>query len=200
MGWQWSESARNYTDSSTGDVISKDELAALQADFVAKMGDQFRATATDLYNQGASPDEWEAALRPIVDRTQAIGYQLARGGSQAMSEADWSAVSTLISAQYDYLNAFAQDAGTGQLTEQEAADRAAMYGDAGRGAYASGLGAAWDISFPVDIPVHAGCRCSWSVESGDDGRVKAYWVAAMPCPICADYEAQYNPYDPATGD
>jgi hypothetical protein len=200
MGWQWQSGARQYVDTATGAVISKDELASLQADFVTKMGDQFRETATGLHQRGASPDEWETALRPIVDRTQAIGYQLSRGGSQAMSADDWSTVSDLISKQYDYLNAFAQDAGTGQLTEEEAADRAALYGDAGRGAYANGLGAAWEVDLPEYPPVHPGCRCAWDIAETDDGGVQARWIASDPCPICADLEAQYNPYNPATGE
>jgi hypothetical protein len=199
MGWIWSESARTYSDSSTGDVISKDDLASLQTDFVGKMGDQFRETATSLHGRGASPDEWETALRPIVDRTQAISYQLARGGSNAMTSDDWSTVSEQVKAQYDYLNAFAADAGTGQLTEEQAADRAGMYADGARGGYAQGLGSAWDISFPVDLPVHPNCNCSWQIENEDDG-VKAYYIVEDPCPICAGYADQYNPYDPSQGD
>src|SRR5437868_6481678 len=111
MGWQWSASAREYTDAVTGESISREELTGLQSDFVAKMGDQFRDAATALHGRGASPDEWETELRRLVDRTQAISYQLSRGGSRAMQDSDWSQVASRIASDYEYLNAFAQDAG-----------------------------------------------------------------------------------------
>ena len=167
MGWQWSATDRQYVDTSSGDVITKDALAILLALFVAKMRSQFRDAAAALLNDGGSPpDEWETELQPIVDQTQAISYQLARGGSNAMSEGDWAAVAVLIAAQYGYLNAFAADAGTGQLTEEQAADRAGMYADGARGGYAKGLGSAWDISLPVDLPVHPNCFPAGTIVSG----------------------------------
>lgn len=200
MGWQWSATARSYTDESTGDAISNTELASLQADFVAKMQTQFRDAATTLHNDGAAPDAWEATLRPIVDRTQAISFQLSRGGANAMTSDDWSAVETQIAAQYDFLQSFAADAGTGQLSEAEAAARAASYATSGNTAASYGRQATYA---GLELPAHPGqgseclsqCGCFWNISETKDS-YEATWslTKSRNCPTCLSRASEYSPY------
>lgn len=195
MSWQYSASSHLYSDPDAGETIGQDKMRELADELHGKMAGRFAETASSLHERGASPAEWELALGGLLDETHALGYELARGGESAMTEADWDIVSERIAADRDVLATFAGDAGTGQLTVDETEARARLYADGARGGYNAGLAAAYDLTLPVYPPLHPRCECSWGI-TDNAGTYAAYWLvqSGNPCPECVEAEGKYSPF------
>lgn len=177
-----------------GRYISAAEVLRLRDSIIAAKVGRTSALVDSLYAGTLSPAGFVMSMRTEIKHTVLMEYMLGKGGVNAMTQADYTRVGTMTKVQYGYLNPFVRQIVDGEVTQDRARQRAAMYIDTSRAAYGRGQAEAWNVDLPDYPGLHPNCACYWElVQDGND--VRAYWntASARACPECEDRESRWNP-------
>lgn len=127
-------------------------------------------------------------------------FTFARGGADAMTDADYTTVAEMVDEQTTYGRGFLADLRVGALSAAQAAQRASLYAGAITKPFEMGKGALRGAPpFPA-VPGErcagqANCRCAWSIEETET-EWRMSWMAAgdrNTCSWCAGNARRWNP-------
>jgi len=158
-----------------------------------------QAVDTALIN-GLPLDAWQATMRQQIKDEYIRQYVIARGGVENMAQADWGSIGGMLADQYRYLDRFAADIASGNLSAAQIEKRAAMYIRSAREAFWRGTARAqgWPPlpAYPGDGSTRCltNCQCSWDVLEVE-GAWLATWQlgAAEHCEDCIQRAREWSP-------
>ncbi len=145
---------------------------------------------------------WNLQMRELIKNTYRAQYELAIGGRENMTQADYGRLGGILQEQYRYLQGFTEDIASGKLSLGQAQYRARMYINSSTQAFERARAA----GFGVELPQYPGdgstqcltnCKCEWDIKFDEDASAfVCYWKLgyAEHCPDCLDAAQLYNPY------
>lgn len=168
-----------------------------------------RLACNQLIQGTSTPAQWERAMQGAIRMAymhQAIAGS-PTGREDLLSPEDRARVEASIEEQYGYLAKFAaqvaHDVKVGNpLTDIQ--NRAALYAKSSEAEYWRQATSHLNLpAIPRDGSTEclSNCQCSWHLECGDKGVVKATWKLgkADHCPTCVKRSLQWNPLIIQTG-
>lgn len=200
LRWSYDVITRRYRDGTTGRFLPERTILDLRNGLLDARVSATKALSDALSHGQIDLVTWQQGMRAVSKDTAMAEYLFGRGGINAMTQADYGRVGTLVKAQYQYLAGFAQEIADGALSEKQIAARAAMYAHAGVEAHSVGRMAAYGGR--LDLPAHPGsgdclsrCRCHWSISEGPEAWV-CHWVreSGESCSTCISRASTYNPF------
>jgi hypothetical protein len=141
MPWTYDPRLRGsgYRDLDTGRILSNDEVRGL-VDISIDAGEDVTGTLAGLVaNDQLSAADWEERMREEIKDQYIAQYLSGAGGRDQMDSVDWGSVGGMIADQYRFLDDFADDVETGDLSEAQIAARSEMYINSSREAYERAL-------------------------------------------------------------
>ena len=180
--YKYDVQAASYTEVDTGIVLSPARLNELIGDFLSQQQQRMVRFTDDLVQGHLAIPEWEIEIRRVIKESYGASYLLGRGGRKMMTQSDWGRVGQMVRNQYLYLNMFAREIATGEITAEEALRRIAIYPGGGRHAFGRARSIAQG---DIPLPAYPGdgstqclghCMCSWQIEDHPEGGWNATWV------------------------
>ncbi len=201
LRWQYDQGVHRYRDQTTGRFLSGTTILELRNGLLDARVNGTQALSAALADGRIDLSSWQAGMRAVSRDTALAEYIFGRGGQNAMTPADYGRVGALVKAQYGYLQGFAQEIKTGDLSDAQINARAAMYAHAGVTAHSVGVMATYGGQ--LELPAHPGqgttcksrCRCQWSITEGPEAWT-CRWIreATNSCEVCIDRASTYNPF------
>ena len=200
-GWTWDAVARRFI-SPSGKPLTEQATVQLRNRFAAARSEIARALAEQLNAGTITPAEFATAFEQFIQDTITASYMVGRGGANALQSADETAILDMINDQLGFGKDFVKS--LGDLSADQIANQASLYGDAAVKAFEQGKGASWGVQLPGypgdwETSCKAGCRCVWSIV--DHGGETSYrWITASDsavCPECEQRGIEWNPWVPA---
>lgn len=198
--WSFDQRISRYRDGRTGRFIPKADVVALRDNIVDKARDESASLAERLRIGAISRGEFTDGMRGLVTNAHGAQYLFGRGGLNAVTSKDVSTLQQAIVGQYGYIDNFANDLLSGDVSEARARQRAHMYADGSIQSYERARAASFNVDLPAypgdgGTPCLTGCCCSWDI-SRKDGVVSATWKVggADPCSGCLDRAAKWDPW------
>lgn len=181
-----------------GKPVTADPATATSLrDAVATTGNADAATlAARLAAKEITATQFQEELYLLTRRSMIGQYALGRGGLGALTDADRATLSKLIGEQAGYLREFVGEIGTGNLTADAIAQRAAMYPESAIGAFTRGQMAAAGLEPPDYPPKHPQCRCALRTVEDETGPAVYWELQPDACPICVGVAATMDPWRP----
>lgn len=167
MPWIYNPNTHNYRDTTTGRLIKAKDIVRISGENLDRTLPIAKQLAHLLVTDQLKLQDWELLMREEIKSLYIQQYLLGKGGVENMTPADWGSIGGMLRVQYQYLNAFAHDIKSGNLTEAQIAYRAQLYFNSARQAFSKAYARArdWD-----ELPAHPGdgtticltnCRCHW---------------------------------------
>ena len=137
--------------------------------------------------------KWREAMQNEIEALYIQSFVLGFGGGLDMiGEADWQRLQAVLDQHYQYLDKFTRD--MGQMSEAQAAARAALYAQSAYQAYSVGYeqkvggGRLHLPAYPGDISTECGsnCRCHWRIANRSDGGCDCFWEIDAQAESCKD--------------
>lgn len=198
-GFTWSKSTRRYRDKATGRFVPGRSIQNLRDAFVASQ-EQFVTDLAASLADGMMLRRWEAEMWDRIKIAYDAEFLAGRGGRNAITNADRSAMARMLKKQRGFLRNFANDIAGGEMTEAAIANRSKLYVRSARQAFERGKARAWGIrlpAYPADgsSECMANDRCSWEIVDRPT-KVDAYWrlSVAEHCSTCIDRASRWSPY------
>jgi hypothetical protein len=175
-------------------------MVDLRDDYVTAHRTWFQEQAQRLTNGDITLQQWERQFRQRLKVIHGSQYEMGRGGSHAMTQADWGRVGAELRQQYQYLNRFVAEVAEGTVSPATIASRSALYVEASTASYERGRAAGHNLVLPA-YPGDGGtrcvtnCRCHWRITEGEDAW-NCYWTLgqAEHCVDCVQRSQTWAPY------
>lgn len=198
--WTWDQNNKRYRSTETGRYVGPRQMTELRDEFIQAKSDVAQSLANDLANGKASLQEMEVAFRREIKTVFVDQYVMAKGGRNAMTQADWGAVGQMVREQYAFAHDFARDIADGKLSEAQIANRVQSYFNSSTQAFERGHTASYGVPTLPEYPAdgsqtcRSNCRCSWGIEETDDAW-NCTWMtsAGESCPTCTDNAKKWAP-------
>jgi hypothetical protein len=131
MAFAWEKRAARYRDATSGRFVAERTVRAAAAQVVDASSSRM-AVMTEQFRVGAVPiADWERSMRAEIKIAHLAQFEVAHGGRNAMTQADYGWIGSRIKDQYQYLNRFAAEIANGdQALNGRMVARAQMYGRA----------------------------------------------------------------------
>lgn len=203
MSWIWDDIKKFFQNigSTISQALGFGELVNLRDEFTDKVMGESDALIEKLLSEGTiSVQDWVGEMRGLIKDTYRAMYELAVGGRENMTAADYGRLGGMLQEQYRYLDRFAADLAEGKLTLPQALNRARMYIESATQAFERAKEAGLGITLPQypgdgGTQCRANCRCHWDIR---DRKTEwaCYWKLgqAEHCPDCLEASRLYNPY------
>lgn len=200
--WGYDPKSKRYRNTESGRYLPTKTVTSIRDRVVAKAAQDARSLAQSAASGAITPDALRTGMRDLLRNVHGSGAIFGRGGVNAMTQADWGRLGSVLKNQYGYLDGFVADLGVpGLVSEAQAMARAELYVGAAVKSYEQGRAAAFGVA--GSLPLYPGdncegfgnCRCHWDIAE-DDAEIRATWVlgGADPCAPCQNNAAAYNPY------
>lgn len=202
--WLWNQAQRLYRKLRGTRLLNRIRPSAAQRDrFIVQYR---RAGGTDklidqLFEGAMDHQQWTLAMRQEIKSMHIAQYLAARGGREAMTQADWGRLGGVLRHQFAFLQRFEQDLIDGKLSAGQAKVRAGMYinnsGQSYERAKAVSRGLPDMPAYPKDGQTIclANCGCEWVYEETGEEWLCTWTLGATEhCPDCLDNAATWNPY------
>ena len=198
--WQWNQATHRYRNLETNRILTENTLIGLRDEMIDTWRNRVQGLADDLVDGKLTVQQWTLQMRREVSSLFSDEYMLARGGRNAMLQADLDALSQMITTQYGFLQNFAEDVRAGNLSKAQIAARSELYLDSGTQSHERGKAARYGLTLPTypgdgSQICRARCRCRWDIQETDD-EFLATWllnVAVTHCDTCLGNAATYKP-------
>ena len=199
-GWTWDAVAKRFI-SPSGKPLTEQATVQLRNRFAAARSEIARALAEQLNAGTITPAEFATAFEQFIQDTITTSYLVGRGGANAIMASDESAILKMIRDQLNFGDEFVKS--ITDLSPDDIANRASLYGDAAVKAFERGKSAAWGVDLPGypgdwETACKAGCRCYWSIVE-QNGETTYRWITASDSSVCADCAQRgidWNPWVP----
>jgi hypothetical protein len=142
VGFVWERTVARYRDKATGRFVSEFNLIKLQTDFTEYARSNIGNITERLVSGNLDIGAWQKQFAQELKDAYVVNYQIARGGKNAMTQADYGRIGGRLKAEYKYLDNFAQEIASGKLTPEQIRARANQYVAGTRTAYYDGKTAA----------------------------------------------------------
>ena len=199
--WTWNLKAKRYQDASTGRFMARDEVLGLVQQSLDASGNVTDTLAGLAAGGQLAPGDWRDMMRSEIKGEYLRQYMTGRGGRAQMTYSDWGRCGAMLKAQYKWLEGFAEQVATGELSEAQIRARARLYVDSARQAYEKGNARA--LGAP-DLPAYPGdgstaclsnCQCGWRIkevfdEAGQPVGWDCYWELTPGAEHCVDCEGR----------
>ena len=198
--WIWNQATKRYRNSKTRKTITSNTLISLRDTFLDDIKTDIDDLTERLATGRVSIQDWTTDMRNHVRNTFDAQYMLSKGGRNAMAQADLDTLSEVINEQHRYLQDFAQEIQSGQLSIGQINQRSKLYIEAATSAHERGKASSFDIQLP-EYPADgnqicgSNCRCRWEILEVKGGH-DAYWllnIAAEHCDSCRENAAKWKP-------
>lgn len=134
--WLWDSQAGQlgqYRDFATGRLLSDDEVTEIVNSIIDEANSEQVETLNTMLEDGRlSAEAWEVAFALLIEILYIQQAELAAGGESQMTPALWALIIVALNIQYGYLEDFAQQINTGQLTAAQIEARTKMYVNSSR--------------------------------------------------------------------
>jgi hypothetical protein len=136
MPYKWNPKANRYQwFNGSAYFVPKTQVMAWVDQSLAATGVSTDTLAELLSSGSLSPTDWKARMQLHIKDEYTRQYITGIGGRQNMTPSDWGRVGRMLRDQYGYLDGFAKDVATKNLTEGQIKARARMYVNSARQAY-----------------------------------------------------------------
>ena len=199
--WEWNQSTHRYRNTATNRVITENTLIGLRDTLIESWRGRVIDLADDLVTGKLTVQEWTLSMRREVSNIFSSEYLLAKGGRNAMFQADLDAIQEMLTTQYTFLQNFAEDVRAGELSQAQIAARSELYLDSSTQAHERGKAGRHGV---VGLPYYPGdgsqmcgarCRCRWDIDETDD-EFRCTWLlnhAKKHCDTCLNNAANNKP-------
>lgn len=198
--WSWDQGSKRYRSSDTGRFIGQKQMTELRDEFVAAKRGSAQTLASDLATGSSSIQEFEVAFRREIKTVFVDQYVLARGGRNAMTQADWGMVGRMVRDQYGFAHSLTVDIANGTLSQAQIASRVTGYFNSSTTSFERGRSASYGMPSLPAYPADGGtacrhnCRCTWSIEETDDAWNCTWRVGSGEnCADCASHATEWAP-------
>lgn len=209
--WQWNAIAQRYIVTiegasalgrKAGTFVSVEDLTGARQVFIDQQKQQAQTLVDRLVNNEINITQWTLQMREQAKQAHVTQYMLAAGGKNHMTQADYGRLGNAIRDQYGFLNNFANDILSGNLSEAQIRARANLYLNASNASFERGK-VAGRTSGRLSLPAYpadggtvcgANCKCRWHIDEMDN----AWWCywrlsPAEHCPGCQSNANSWNP-------
>ena len=199
--WVWLPDLQRYRNLSTGRFLASETVRQWARQAIEASGSVISTASEGLSSGVLSVGDWQALVREELKATYIQEYVLGRGGLEQMTQQDWGSIGGMLAEQYRYLDDFAAEIASGNLTQAQVEARLAMYFDSSSEAFERANARAHGVP---ELPQYPGdgstrcltnCRCHWEIEETDGGW-EARWIldpAAENCDDCIENAQKWNP-------
>ncbi len=200
MTWLWDALRNAYIRLLT--TLGLRDLPDLRDEFTAQSMQESDELMNRLIIEGEiTLQQWTDQMRDLIRDTYTAQYELAIGGYNNMTQADWGRLGGILNEQYRYLNTFANDLATGQLSPLGAMARGRMYIDSSTQSFERAQAAGFGLALP-QYPGDGGtrclsnCKCNWTIVDTRDSW-RCYWKLgeAEHCEDCLRNSRIWNPLE-----
>lgn len=192
--------AHNWRDKRTGRFITETNMRAFMETYQEARTEIGRNLAGRLANNEITLQQWTLQMRGEIRNTFSAEYMAGRGGRNAMTQADWGRVGSMLRGQYQFLDGFARDIAAGNLSEAQIAARANLYFGSARQAFERAKAISRGMpdlpAYPCDGSSEclSNCHCRWDIsETRNEWRARWVLGAAEHCATCSDRAGMWNP-------
>jgi len=173
--WIFSQ-ARGFYQRLSGDRVEQTvrNVETLIDRYINLSASRYAQELLGLLKSGMGRQEWELAFRQRLKTMYIASYMAGKGGTSAMTQADWGRIGAMLVEQYKHLGHFADQLWAGELNvgpvslrERQLVARIAMYFKSAREAYNRALAAGHQMP---TLPQYPGdgktiCRCITTPDS-----------------------------------
>ena len=199
--WQWNQTTHRYRNIETNRILTENTLIGLRDEMIDTWRVRVQDLADALGEGRLTVQEWTLQMRREVSHVFSDEYLLAKGGRNALFQADLDAIEDMLTTQFGFLQNFAEEVKAGELSKAQIAARSELYLDSGTQAHERGKASRYGITLPT-YPAdgsqicRARCRCRWDIDETDDEFLATWLVnaAARHCETCLTNAATYKPY------
>ena len=198
--WEWNQSTHRYRNTAANRVVTENTLIGLRDTMIDSWRGRVQGLADDLVGGHLTIQEWTLAMRREVSNIFSSQYLLAKGGRNAMLQADLDAIQEMLRTQYTFLQNFAEDVRAGNLSQAQIAARSELYLDSATQSHERGKAGRFGIvlpQYPGDGHQICGarCRCRWDIDETDDEFLCSWLlnVAKKHCDTCLTNAAGWKP-------
>ena len=198
--WEWNQSTHRYRNTQTNRVITENTLIGLRDNLVESWRGRVQSLADDLVAGRLTIQEWTFAMRREVSNIFSSEYLLAKGGRNAIFQADLDAIQEMLTTQYSFLQNFAEEVRAGDLSQAQIAARAELYMESATQSHERGKAARHGLvlpQYPGDGSQICGarCKCRWDIDETDDEYLCTWLLNALPkhCDSCLSNAATWKP-------
>lgn len=201
--WLYDATSHTFRNATTGRKLTPQQVVKIRDTFIQVREDAAKSLAERLASGEITQGEFSTALRAYTAETMAAQQALGAGGWESLSNLSDGAkqLQALLDKQVPFMDAFMKDIQSGNQSDDQIAQRAALYQGASVQAYEQANAADAGIDslpyYPGDWSTEckAGCRCSWEIESSFDGNDEvtyATWQTEDDGAVCDDCQARGN--------
>lgn len=115
--WIWLPELKRYRDLPTGQFVSADQVQVWVLDSMKASSSATDTLTSMLANKQVNLPGWQRAMREEVKQENIRQYILGRGGLEQMTQVDYGSLGGVLKREYAFLDNFADDIATGQLSE-----------------------------------------------------------------------------------
>jgi len=198
--WVWVRSAKRYRDTKTGRFLARSVVQDLRDSYIDAESTFIADITAQLADGDRTLRSWEAELWDRVKIAFNAEFMAGRGGRNALTQSDKSAMARMLKSQRQFLRDFSEEIRSGTMSEAMIRSRADLYINASRQAFEKGKARSFDLrlpAYPADgsSECMANDRCSWEIAEKPD-RYNCTWrlSVAEHCSTCLDRAGQWNPY------
>jgi hypothetical protein len=199
-GFAWSQNVRRYRNKATGRFVAQATIQRLRDEFVDGQYGFLEDLTAGLADGTRTLRSWEAELWDRIKIAFNAEFLAGRGGRNALTSADRTAIARMLKEQRAYLRRFVEEIANGTFTEAAINTRGKMYLNASRHAFERGKARSWGLrlpAYPADGSTECltNDRCYWDITEKPD-RYNCYWrlSVAEHCSTCLDRAGQWTPY------
>lgn len=202
--WLWDRArsvfARGKVDGTPGASIPDGKTLAQRDQLIQAQNVYVDRAAGRLVSGKATLNQWITDFRVQLKVNYVQEYLLARGGKNAMTEADWKTIGDGLQKQYEYMNRLAEEIKAGKLSEAQIRMRMKMYFESSSAMYEKGNAEAKGSPRLPQYPADGGtqcrvnCKCYWDIQPVEGGW-NCFWRlgVAEHCPDCVELAGRWNP-------
>ena len=198
--WEWNQNTHRYRNTATNRIITENTLIGVRDDLIEVWRYRVQDLADDLVTGKLTIQEWTLSMRREVSNIFSSQYLLAKGGRNAMFQADLDAIGEMLRTQYTFLQNFAEDVRAGELSQAQIAARSELYLDSSTQSHERGKAGRHGLVLP-QYPGDGNqiclsrCRCRWDIDEKDDEFICTWLLnhAKKHCDTCLSNAATWKP-------
>lgn len=196
-GWTYNRQLQTYRKGNRG--VTSRWLTTARDQAVAGNAAAVDALSARLSIGEINVQQWVKQFRTLLKDTYLQQYMLGRGGVEAMTQADYGRVGQMLRKQYGYMDQFAREIASGNLSPGQIAYRSRLYMNSATQAYEAARAANRGLrlpAYPGDGTTRCGtnCKCAWRIVRGEREYL-CYWQLgrAEHCEDCVNRASRWNP-------
>ena len=198
--WEWHQNTHRYYNTAANRYVTENTLIGLRDTLIDTWRGRVQTLADDLVVGNLTIQEWTLGMRREVSNIFSSQYLLAKGGRNAMLQADLDAIQEMLRTQYTFLQNFAEDVRMGNLSQAQIAARSELYLDSSTQSHERGKAARYGLVLPYypgdgSQICRARCRCRWDIEETDTEFLCTWLLNAAKkhCETCLGNAANNKP-------